>query len=310
MIYKRHTLSTPYPVGPVHLYTFEVDDYLVMFDTGPFTVEALAYIKENIDLKKLRYVFITHCHADHYGLENFIARNSKAKIYLSRMDHLKFTSIDKRISVSRELLLSYGFSRNFIKNMETMLYSFIYSIPLPINYEILEDSSWDSPVDFMLCPGHSKSDVVYLINDFAITGDVLLEGIYQTPLFDIDYTTMERFNNFEAYCNTIRKLPKLKSYTILPGHKEHTSIEDIVTFYVTKTIERASKIQDYRDLPVYQILKNILPQALDDPFLTYIKVSEILFFLDFLNNPHLLFESLKEAGLFNETIKQAFKKIL
>ncbi len=310
MNYKRHTLNTPYPVGPVHLYIFDVDDYTVMFDTGPFTIEALAYVKEKIDLKKLRYIFITHCHADHYGLENFLARNTDATIFLPLMDHLKFTNLDKRISLSKELLKGYGFDDKLIKEMETMLYNFVHSIPFPINYKILEDSSWDAPVKFILCPGHSKSDAVYLIGDYAITGDVLLDEIYQTPLFDIDYETMDRFNNYKAYCDTIKKMPILKGYTILPGHREHTSIEKIVTFYVMKTIERASKIKRYRELPVYQILKTILPQALNDPFTAYIKTSEILFFLDFLNNPNLLVSSLKETGLLNKKIEQAMESLI
>ena len=310
MKYLRHTINTPYAVGPVHLYVFEVEDYLIMFDTGPFTIEALTYIKENVDLKKLRYVFITHCHADHYGLENFLARNTKATIFLPYMDHLKFSNLNKRISGSRKLLENYGFDKKLLKDMETLLYNFVYSIPLPINYKILEESTWDAPVKYLLCPGHSKSDAVYLIGNYAITGDVLLNNIYQTPLFDIDFNTMNRFNNYEAYCQTIKKMPILENYTILPGHREHTSIEDIVTFYATKTIERASKIKQYKELPVYQILKTVLPQALEDPFLSYIKTSEILFFLDFLNNPNLLISSLKEAGLFNEKIEQAMKSII
>ncbi len=310
MKYKRYTLDTPYPVGPVHLYVFEIEDYLIMFDAGPFTVGALTFVKEKIDLKKLRYVFITHSHADHYGLENFLARNSNATIFLPLMDHQKFTNLDKRISVSSKLLRNYGFNKELIEGMGIMMHGFVHNIPMPINYKILEESTWDAPVKYLLCPGHSKSDAVYLIGNYAITGDVLLNNIYQTPLFDIDYDKMDRFNNYEAYCNTIKKMSTLKNYTILPGHREHTSIEDIVTFYVTKTIERASKINEHKDLPVYQILKAILPKALKDPFTAYIKTSEILFFLDFLNNPNLLILSLKEAGLLNKKIEQAMKIIL
>ncbi len=310
MKYKRYTLDTPYPVGPVHLYVFEIEDYLVMFDAGPFTAGALTFVKEKIDFKKLRYVFITHSHADHYGLENFLARNSNATILLPLMDHQKFTNLDKRISVSSKLLTNYGFNKELIEGMGIMMHGFVHNIPMPINYKILEESTWDTPVKYLLCPGHSKSDAVYLIGNYAITGDVLLNNIYQTPLFDIDYDKMDRFNNYEAYCDTIKKMSILKNYTILPGHREHTSIEDIVTFYVTKTIERASKIKERKELPVYQILKAILPKALKDPFTAYIKTSEILFFLDFLNNPNLLISSLKEAGLFNKKIEQAMKIIL
>ncbi len=309
-MYKRHTVNTPYAVGPVHLYTFEIDKDIIMFDTGPYTQQAMAYIKEKIDLKRLRYLFITHCHADHYGLENFIAKNSHAKIYLPYMDHLKFLNIKKRIAISKKLLEQYGFPHQLISSMADMLYDFINTIPLPINYEILEEEKWDIDLNYMLCPGHSKSDAVYLFEGFAITGDVILNNIYQTPLFDIDYTTMDRFNNYKAFCKTLTKLKELKNYTILPGHREHTSIEDIVTFYVLKTIDRASKLKKFMELSVYEIVKKVIPDALKDPFTAYIKTSEILFFLDFLKEPILLVESLNQSNLYNETIKKAIKSVL
>ncbi len=306
----KHTLDTPYPVGPVHFYTCEIKGDIIMFDTGPYTFLALDYIKKNINLSRLKYVFITHSHADHYGLENFIARHSDAKIFMPKMDDLKFKNLDLRISISKSLLLSYGFSESLIEKIKIMLLNFMNTIPHPIDYEILEESAYDVDVKYILCPGHSTSDAVYLFNGYAITGDCLLHNIFQTPLFDVNYDTKGRFDNYKAYCDTLLKLPILSKYTILPGHREHTSIEEIATFYVTKMIERASLIENISHLKVFEILKKILPQSLNDGFIAYIKTSEILFFLDFLNNPFLLYESLNKINLLDAKLKSRFDKLL
>jgi hydroxyacylglutathione hydrolase len=42
----KHTLDTPYPVGPVHFYTCELKGDIIMFDTGPYTFLALDYVKK------------------------------------------------------------------------------------------------------------------------------------------------------------------------------------------------------------------------------------------------------------------------
>ena len=42
----QHTLPTPYPVGPVHCYTTEINDQLILVDTGPPTDETKQYLEE------------------------------------------------------------------------------------------------------------------------------------------------------------------------------------------------------------------------------------------------------------------------
>ncbi|OSS41176.1 Conserved protein YqjP [Desulfurella amilsii] len=305
----KHTLDTPYPVGPVHFYTCEVKGDIIMFDTGPYTFLALDYVKKNINLNKLKYVFITHTHADHYGLENFLSRNSQAKIFMSKIDHLKFKILEGRIEISKKILIECGFNEHYIEQIKLILLNFVNSVPAPINYNILEESKFDVDLSYLSCPGHSKSDIVYLFDGYAITGDILLHNIFQTPLLDVDYDKKDRFNNYEAYCNTLLKLSLLEKYTILPGHRQHTSIEEIVSFYVTKIIERASLIQNYSQESIFNIIKKAIPYALNDPFTAYIKASEILFFLDFLSKPYILRESLEKINIMDRHISVMFDRL-
>jgi len=76
----QHTVHTPYMVGESHFYSTEIDGDLVLFDTGPASSHARAYLKSQIDLRRLKYLFITHGHVDHCGLAAYIAQNSTAEI--------------------------------------------------------------------------------------------------------------------------------------------------------------------------------------------------------------------------------------
>ena len=73
---RQHTIHTPYLIGEVHCYSAEINGELVLFDSGPPTAEALALLVSQIDLSRLKYLFITHCHIDHYGLAAMIATHN------------------------------------------------------------------------------------------------------------------------------------------------------------------------------------------------------------------------------------------
>ena len=76
---KRHTVMTPYMVGEVHYYSTEINGELVLFDTGPPTPGGLAELVRTVDLKRLKHLFVTHCHVDHYGLAAHIESHSAAR---------------------------------------------------------------------------------------------------------------------------------------------------------------------------------------------------------------------------------------
>ncbi|NOY14158.1 MAG: MBL fold metallo-hydrolase [Deltaproteobacteria bacterium] len=112
---QQHTVITPYVVGEVHIYTAEVDGELILFDTGPPTAQALACLKENVDLDRLRHVFITHCHVDHYGLADYLSQHSSAEIYLPRKDALKIKYHHRRLEAIEGLLQEMGFDACYVE---------------------------------------------------------------------------------------------------------------------------------------------------------------------------------------------------
>ncbi len=301
---QQHTVQTPYVVGDVHLYSAEIDGGLVLFDTGPPTPDGEACLINEVDLKRLKYVCITHCHVDHYGLANYILQKSDAEILIPRSDAVKFQRHPDRMKQMGEILAGYGFGEGFALQLRE---SFEKNKVFPANperFRIVEEAEELSAlgITYLPCPGHSQSDMVYLLEDSAITGDILLRNIFQAPLLDINLETFSgRFRNYDVYCNSIFNLVKLRGLQIRPGHRTSVnSVDDALVFYVRTLLERAVQLLPFRGETVDRIIHQLFKGRLTEPFFVYLKVSEIVFMLDFLENPTLLKASLEQIGLFDQ----------
>jgi 2,4-dienoyl-CoA reductase (NADPH2) len=277
-------------IGETHLYTTEIGGELVLFDTGPFTPEAVDFLHRNVDLKRLRHLIITHCHVDHYGLADYIGANFGAEIYLPRKDALKFRHHEQRLAGIEVILAEYGFDPRFARSVRESAARNKLFPPFPRRFRVVEDAIQELSrlgVGCVSCPGHSQSDLVYLCEGKAITGDVLLRGIFQAPLLDLDLETLScRFRNYDAYCRSLLELGRLRGFQILPGHCEYVdSLEGTILFYVTKLLERARRVRELSKLPVSMVVRTLLEGTEADPFVHYLKASEIIFMRDFLADP-------------------------
>ena len=300
----QHTVHTPYLVGDVHFYTTELDGALALFDTGPPTPEGGDALRSSVDLGRLKYLFITHCHVDHCGLASYVLENSSACVYLPRLDALKFASHADRMACIEGLLSRYGFGAEFVRQLRDSFARHNVFPAKPGRYRIVEESAElkGLGIDWLACPGHSQSDLVYLVDGCAVSGDLLLRDIFQAPLLDINLETFaDRFRNFDAYCASLGKLAKLRGLRIMPGHRENVGgVDAAILFYVTTLLERSAKLLPYRALAVNEIVERLFQGRLTEPFHVYLKISEIVFMLDFLDNPAQLRRSLEGIGLFAE----------
>ena len=301
---QQFTVPTPYVVGEVHIYTDEVEGELILFDTGPPTDAALACLKANVDLDRLRHVFITHCHVDHYGLADYLSRHSSAEIYLPHKDAVKIKYHEKRLEGIEGLLLEMGFDDRYIERFRQTVISAGVFPSFPQRYQVVEETDALERLgfSFLSCPGHSQSDLVYLGGDWAITGDTLLRGIFQAPLLDLDLDTFSgRFDNYGAYCTSLLRMAELRGRRILPGHRRDiVSLEAAILFYVGKLLERAGRVKKYADEDdVSAIVRQLFGPVMDNPFHVYLKASEIVFMLDFLDRPQRLRDALIYLGLFD-----------
>ncbi|HUX37814.1 MAG TPA: MBL fold metallo-hydrolase [Rectinemataceae bacterium] len=298
----QHSVPTPYMVGDVHFYTSDLDGGPVFFDCGPPLKEGREALAKAAELRELRHVFLTHCHIDHYGLCPWIERNSGATIWMPTKELKKFERRDEHERKAAELLDGLGFGPAFL---DAMRESFRRTTVMPEDfsrYRPIEESAlppvWG--LDWIACPGHSQSDIVWLQGDEAVTGDVLLRGIFQVPLLDLDLGSFEgRFRNYEAWCDSIPRIAALRGRRIRPGHRLTAEVDEALVEYVTTLLQRARLVKRYRHLPMTSIVDEIFKGRLSDPFYVYLKVSEIVFMIDFLDDPDSLRAALVAAGLFD-----------
>ena len=309
---KQLTVDTPYPVGQVHFYLSHINGEDILFDTGPYTPENILFFKKHINISNIKHVFITHCHADHYGMAKYISEHSDTTIYIPEKDAFLKENFDNRMGKLNILLNNIGFKNDIIEDITKAIVMLKKSTPALEHYNILDASNIYKiykkfDIRSIYCPYHTQSDIAYKIGDHLITGDILLRGIFQTPLMDVNYSNFdERFNSYKAYCKTIRMLIKYKDCIILPGHRRYVeNIEMAVLFYVNKMFDRIKKIYKYlKTLTIPEVTDKVLGTGNVSGFLVYIKISEIMFFKDFLDAPEILKSSLERVGIFQELEKK------
>ena len=303
-VMQQHTLNTPYIIGEVHCYSTEINNELVLFDAGPPTDDAFATLAAQIDLQRLKYIFITHTHIDHYGLAARIVEQSGARVLVSRQDAIKFQRRRERLDLFIKLLAGIGCDDSITSQLREKKEQELLAIKIPEQIEIVEESTVPATlgISWLNCPGHSQSDLIYLCGNSAITGDTLLRNIFQVPIFDVDLQTFAgRFHNYDAYCTSIMAMRHLRGYRICPGHRWHVdSFEETILCYVRKLLERAGQIKELSpgNSPL-DIMLAIFGDISRNPFFVHMKLSEIIFIQDFLENPAQLKKSLEFLGLFD-----------
>lgn len=290
-------------IGDVHCYSTRIKGELVLFDTGPATEQAWQILQDELDLSELRHVFVTHCHIDHWGNAARLVSETGATLYLPQRDADKLNNHQRRLQGMMEVLLSYGFDHAWLDQLHAEIDNDSVFPPFPKEYEIVETSDVPSKlgIEVLACPGHSQSDLVYRVDTQAVTGDVLLRGIFQSPLLDINLQTFnERFHNYQAYCSSLTNLVKLRECQILPGHRHSIeSVDETILFYLRKMLSRASRLKPYaQESNIAALIERLFADQPMQIFHTYLKASEIIFMQDLLVEPQLLEQALEKAGLY------------
>jgi 2,4-dienoyl-CoA reductase (NADPH2) len=298
-----HRLDTPYIVGPVYCYSFESEDGLILVDCGVETEEAKRYYLQSFDLSRLRHILVTHSHPDHYGMAAWLAVHSGASVYFPYRDYLKTKYLRDYLRLLGDIMQGMGFDNRYFKSLMAVFNIETKGAPIPEHILVVEqDFPKNLGIDFIACPGHSQSDLVYLTDGCAITGDTLLQGLFQTPTLEVDLEQGGRFSNYEACCDSMIKLAALEGRRILPGHfQAPPTIREAQLFYVTKLLQRAERLRPWRrEANISDIISKMFAGGMTEIFFVFLKAAELLFMQDFFREPERLAVSLRRIGLYDE----------
>ncbi len=230
----------------------------------------------------------------------------------SYRDSLKISRHHERLDGMAAILTDIGFDEGDLNDFRSSMNSDQVFPDFPEEYKISEqDLPGELGIEVLPCPGHSQSDLVYASDNWAITGDTMLREIFQSPLLDVNLLSGQRFSNYQAYCETILKLASLKEKKIFPGHRRYIiGVDYNICYYAGKLLERAEHSRKLTaSMTPPQVVEHLFGDNARDPFLKYLKTSEIVFLRDFLADPDRLKKSLEQIDLYPR-LKPAFLRAI
>ena len=193
-----------------HVYLIDGGSELALIDSGA-GIEGeriLANIaKDGHDPKRIRYVLLTHCHADHWGGVSAMKRATGARVAISERE-ADFLRRGDEDSIGLTIARREGY------------YPSSYHIQ-PVEVDLpLRDSQMISVGNLQITainvPGHSIGSICYLVRGkggtYLFSGDVVfhkgLIGLLNCP-----------GSSLEDYRNNIGKLKGLNVDALFPGHQ-------------------------------------------------------------------------------------------
>lgn len=174
----------------------EGSPYVWLVDCGDY----VSQVRPLLQSRCVRGVLLTHTHSDHiYGIKDVLADFPDVRIYTNDFGILALG--DSRLNLSHYHSevpdLSIKSERNFV------------SVDEGADIQVSEDLS----ASVLATPGHDKSCLSYVIDDYLFTGDSYIPGERLVAVFPNSDRT-------QAKASYNRLLELSKKFVVCPGHGE------------------------------------------------------------------------------------------
>jgi len=308
----RITIETPFPVGPVSVYLYKIDDSYVMYDAGldmgnwkKVFLAALNEIK--ISLKDIDYCFVSHEHTDHIGLIRSLKKeNPNIKIMMSEITYKTLAwesnpenqeKLEELAWDNAKLMIKYGMKEERARELVewSKLWAKIRKGQKPDR--LLHDGDEiefpTNKLKMIWTPGHSLGHICMFDvgNKFLFSGDHILSRI--TPHIGnfIVNPEIDEKHNFDDilkhYLQSLDRIDSLHPKIIFPGHQEviydpSVRINEIKLHHVNRLREMMKVIKN-RPLTPMRISKLHFGRGLDQ-LNSMLALSEVLGHLIYLEN--------------------------
>ena len=160
----------------LNTYLVEIKEGWVLVDTGyPFDYKAfIKKAKKNeIDLTAIRYVVLTHVHADHAGfLKKILADTGATLICLpTEKDRLLSGVNEKNVYISRKCLLPLNRLSAATARFQTFEPIMIDGATDPETQPLTGEG-----ITFFVLHGHTDNDLCFRVDDKLFVGDICMNG--------------------------------------------------------------------------------------------------------------------------------------
>lgn len=221
-----YCIELPLPKNPlkaINSYVIKDSKRSLIIDTGMNREECKSVLfpalKElGIDMSKTD-LFITHLHADHFGLSGDLASDS-SRCYFGRLESALMKG-ESRWSMLLDFYQRNGFPEAALKESMSNHPGFLYSPKRIVDITEVDDGKKIEVGDFLLecieTPGHSPGHMcLYDANKkILFSGDHILFDITPNITF-----WPELKDSLRAYLASLDKVSKLEVSLVLPGHRK------------------------------------------------------------------------------------------
>ena len=226
---------TPWAVGPTNLYLIERDE-ICLIDVGVKTGESMSSFfdglkSSGIEPQKIKKIFLTHGHTDHYGFAQHLQEKTGAEVFVPENEIPKvsdgfFERMSKMIKEKRAFFISLGIPENLLPVIEFIPeHNAQLSEPLkkciPLKWGEKVDIGGENLVTIPL-PGHTAGHAGYYLEKSRIlfTGDHIMPLLQFNPLYDMTQTGNFDFQILKKYESSLEEILMMKPGLIAPGHRK------------------------------------------------------------------------------------------
>lgn len=240
------TLPLPFRLNHVNCYAIKGRNGWDLIDAGlndePTRLAWSRFMESNkIKGKKIRGIYLTHYHPDHFGASAWLQEISGAPVFISRTDAMAAKTYwldgERTLPEVRDMFMENGMPGGMAGEMlDYMVGQLAHVRPHPL-LRYLVDGSWVRLGDYfyrvILTPGHTDGHACF----YNAEAGILFSGDYLLPKITSNISLWPRLqpNPLKNFLTSLESSGWLKECMVLPAHGDS----------FTKAGERVAQLADH-----------------------------------------------------------------
>jgi glyoxylase-like metal-dependent hydrolase (beta-lactamase superfamily II) len=291
------TMPTPFKVGDVNAYLIK-GDRLTLVDAGIKTKASWNSFKAqladlHLSTNDIEQVIITHHHADHVGMLDFLS--DKVKVYGHPLNEQWINPTEaffqEQEDFFRRQFLDFGIPPEYFPALLNIRQSLRYSCNRSLTGELIEGMVPPGLREWGVIetPGHAQSQIaLYREKDgILIGGDLILSHISPNPFLESPAPgEKERPRPQLQHNDSMKKLLSYPIQFVYTGHGEEVfQLRELIEKRLLHQHERAMKVNNWlkeEQQTVFELCKRLFPAAYKRELM--LTLSETVGQLDYLSS--------------------------